>query len=178
VNVNLRFQKGSTIIQTTLRDEAFPELLKLVTQFESDEQISSTQTMAVPISEINSSDDNNQKSAEERIVFTKNWLQKHSPAEAISFLGWETFIERIVILGAIIEASGNDPGWRNADINERFSAARQPIPGNFARDISNAIKGGFVSTVTPRTYAITRSGWLKIHDQIIKRNVAASNQTE
>src|SRR5271170_7174161 len=113
MSVNLRFQKGSTVIQTTLKDEAFPALLKLVTEFESSEPVSTAPAID-PLPGFSNVDDGNKKNTEEKLSFAKNWLKEHSPAEALTFLGWETFPERILVLGALFEASGKDPGWRNA----------------------------------------------------------------
>ncbi|HEY3914216.1 MAG TPA: hypothetical protein VGN61_06990, partial [Verrucomicrobiae bacterium] len=111
MSVNLRFQKGSTVIQTSLRDEAFPELLKLVTDFESQEEVRQAPAESDVLPEWSISNDQNKKSVEERSEFAKKWLSEHSPAETLAFFGWETFPERILALGGLIEASGNNVGW-------------------------------------------------------------------
>jgi hypothetical protein len=109
--------------------------------------------------------------AKMRTGMARTWLSEHSGAEALAKIGWQTFPEKIAILGALHEARGGDPGWRSSDIDTLFKAARETPPGNFARDISNAIKSGIVSPVTPRTYQISKTGWLKLYDGIVQSSV-------
>jgi hypothetical protein len=92
-----------------------------------------------------------------------NWIKEVGPAGALNILGWETGPEKILIVAAFHEAaSGGDEAWRSSDMENRFKEAREPFPSNFSRDIGNAIKQGWITTVTPRTYRVSRSGWNRI----------------
>lgn len=98
----------------------------------------------------------------------RKWLTKHAPAEVLNFLKWDTYPDKILMLGAGHEAGGNGGGWRSSDMEELFAEAREAPPANFPRDISNAIKTGNTRPVTPRTYAISRTGWNRLGEALTK----------
>jgi hypothetical protein len=102
----------------------------------------------------------------------------HSAGEVLTKIGWANFPERILVLGALLEAKGNPPGWRNSDIETQFKAAREAPPSNFARDISAAIKLGLVATETPRTYRVSKTGWLKLYEVIIAAMAAQAQPSK
>jgi hypothetical protein len=56
--------------------------------------------------------------------------------------GWSGNADRIALLAAHHEANGGSEGWKANEIVSKFSEARIPARGNFARDTSNAVKGG------------------------------------
>ena len=92
----------------------------------------------------------------------KEFLKKHSAAELLNRLKWDTFPDKILLLGAYHEARGGVVPWRSSDMEEAFKQAKETPPGNFPRDIKTTIKSSWVHNVTPRTYTITRTGWNKI----------------
>jgi hypothetical protein len=81
---------------------------------------------------------------------------------------WDKKADTILLLGAHYEAKGGGEGWRSADMEIKFSEAKEPFPGNFSRDVITAIKDGFIATVTPRTYKISRTGWNRVGEVISK----------
>lgn len=164
MSIKLRFEKGSLSTQVTLKDEALEPLQKVVFEFLSDEPSTSkgSSVAAVPLEgEVKGLD-------EERLEFARSWFKKHSGAELVTQIGWQNFPERIAVLGAHYEATSSEQSWRSADIESAFKSARIPAPANFARDIGKAINLGIVATVTPRTYRVSRTGWLKLYDGIIR----------
>ncbi len=171
MSIKLSFRKGSLNMEVALKDVALPELMELVTKYQNDEALIDHMPHDEPALEIPSRlgivHGGNAETDDERIAFAKDWLSKHSPSEIISKIKWETFPEKILLMGALHEALGKGEGWRAADIESFFSSARQSPPKNFARDIANAIKITVVATVTPRTYKVSRTGWLRIYDALI-----------
>ncbi len=92
----------------------------------------------------------------------KEFLKDHGAAELLNRLKWDSFPEKILLLGAWYESRGGSTPWRSSDMDETFKQAKESAPRNFPRDIKNAIKSGWIHAETPRTYAITRSGWNRI----------------
>jgi hypothetical protein len=146
--------------QVILTDEAFPKLLELISEHQSDEVVAPTQSgvFADPLA----------NSTGERSVAVKAWLNKHSASEILNKIKWDTNPDKILLMGAFHEAKVDTDSWRSADMETRFGEAKETQPANFPRDISAAIKSGQVATVTPRTYIVSRSGWNKIADAIAK----------
>lgn len=171
MSIKLRFEKGSLVTTVMLKDEALSGLLEILSKYQSDDApppASSTPQERPSITDL--ADPNKERV---RIDTARNWMAEHSAAEALSKIGWPNFSERILILGALIEAKGGDPGWRSSDIENQFRAARETPPSNFARDVSLAIKAGIIATETPRTYSVSKTGWLKLYEAIIQGTVEA-----
>lgn len=179
MSIKLRFDKGSLSTQVVLKDEALPELLKIISEHQSDERSPAVQkaydTPLPPPSVFG--DPLPAGNEDERINFARNWVAQHSPSEILSKIGWDTYPEKIVLMGAKCEIADGE-GWRSADIELQFSSARVAAPGNFARDISVAIRAGFVATVTPRTYRVARTGWLRIYAAIVESTVIEASQSK
>jgi hypothetical protein len=173
MSIKLRFEKGSLSTQVMLKDEAMPELLKVISDYQSDESLPPTPAK-IELGGDTVPDLNDPSKEGQRLAFAQSWLGQHSASEVLTQIGWQTFPERILLLGALHETTDGSTGWRNADIDAKFKAAREHTPGNFARDISNAIKAGIIATVTPRTYKVSKTGWLKIYDAIIKATISKS----
>jgi hypothetical protein len=92
----------------------------------------------------------------------KEFLRDHGAAELLNRLKLESFPEKILLLAAWHEARGGSIPWRSSDMDEAFKLAKDKPPRNFPRDIRNAIKSGWIHNETPRTYAVTRTGWNRI----------------
>jgi len=92
----------------------------------------------------------------------KSALQGLGAAELLNRLKWESYPEKILLLGAWNEAKGGTTPWKSSDMDETFRQAKEKTPGNFPRDIRTAIKSGWIHAETPRTYTVTRTGWNKI----------------
>ena len=92
----------------------------------------------------------------------KSALQALGAAELLNRLKWESYPEKILLLGAWSEAKGGATPWKSSDMDEVFRQAKEKAPGNFPRDIRTAIKAGWIHAETPRTYTVTRTGWNKI----------------
>lgn len=160
MSIELQFKKGSLALRVLLKDEALTELQKIVADYQSDEElpplsaqiVSTTLAPLTPPAPIGG----------DTVAAAKDWLSKHSASEALNLIGWKTYSEKILILGAFHESKGGAEGWRSADMEARFSEARESFPGNFPRDMSSAIKDNLIATVTARTYKVSRTGWNKI----------------
>jgi len=162
--IRLRFEKGSLSTSVVLKDSALPGLMALVAEHQSDDEspppVKTTDGFSIlnPITDPGAAGD--------RAPFVREWMGKHSESEILQQIGWDTFPERILLLGAHYEASGGGEGWSKSDIDYKFSAARVQEPTNFARDISNAIKSGWIAAVTPRTYRVSRTGWNRLAESV------------
>lgn len=165
MSIELQFKKGSLALRVLLKDEALSALQNIVAQYQSDEEVqplssqfvSTVPVVSSPILPATNGDS---------VTAAKDWLSKHSGSEALNLIGWKTNPEKILIMGAFHESKGGAEGWRSADMETRFSEARESFPGNFPRDMSSAIKESLIATVTPRTYKISRTGWNKIADAV------------
>jgi hypothetical protein len=147
-------------LSANLKDEALVSVIQIIQQQRDDSApampVSTVSNLAVQstISEPLGGTD-----SEEAI---KTNLKAHGGAELLNQLKWDSFPEKILLLGAWHEARGGTAPWRSADMDDIFKLAKESPPSNFPRDIKNAIKSGWVHNETPRTYVITRTGWNKI----------------
>lgn len=158
MSIKLRFEKGSLATQVHLKDEALTELNGLVTKYQTDDVPASGVQAVVSATDL-----------ADPSISAKKWLSQHSAPEVLNLVGWKNYPEKIVLLGAFHEAAGAaNEGWRSADIESRFSEARESFTANFARDIKTAIKDGLVATVTPRTYKVSRTGWNRISEAVTR----------
>jgi hypothetical protein len=160
MSIKLRFEKGSLTTQVILKDEAFGGLLDLISKHQSDEAPPSNAPAATFSLEPSLSGDPGAP--------VKQWLARRSAAEVLNMIGWDSNPEKILLLAAFHEASGEDDAWRSADMEARFTEAREGFPANFPRDIRVAIRDGLIATITPRTYRVSRTGWNRISDAITK----------
>lgn len=159
MSIRIRVEKGALVMQAQLGDEALNELNALILKYHVGEAVpSSTDPSATTPS--------NQSG--ERGATVRGWLAKHAPAEVMNLLKWDTYPDKILILGACHEAKGGSEGWKSSDMEKSFAEAKESPPANFPRDIRNAIKSGHVRTVTPRTYAVSRTGWNRLADGLEK----------
>jgi hypothetical protein len=86
----------------------------------------------------------------------------YGAAELLNRLRWDSYPEKILLLGAWFEARGGSVPWKSADMDEVFKQAKEKPPANFPRDVKQAIKAAWIHPVTPRTYSVTRTGWNKL----------------
>ncbi|MGB8367756.1 MAG: hypothetical protein ACLPYZ_14785 [Limisphaerales bacterium] len=161
MSVKLRFEKGSLVTQVVLKDGALLGLNKIVSEFQSDEAVS-----AAPFHSIGDPSPNQPGDPSGTV---KEWLKSHGAAESLNLIDWKTGPEKILLLGAFHESRGKaNESWRSADMETRFTEANEAFPKNFPRDIKTAVKSGFIATITPRTYNVSRTGWNKLAAAIAK----------
>lgn len=158
MSIKIRLEAPGLVMQAQLNDAALSEAIALIQKHRIEEASLPTDQPIVAA--------NNQVGEKESTVRT--WLAKHAPAEVLNLLKLDTYPEKIVILGACHEARGNGEGWRSADMEKLFSEAKEAPPANFPRDIRNAIKSGDIRPVTPRTYAVSRTGWNRLAEALAK----------
>src|ERR1700737_1066952 len=63
----------------------------------------------------------------------KEWLRAHGAAELLNRFKWDTYPEKILLLGAWYESRGGETPWRSADMDETFKQAKEKPPNNFPR---------------------------------------------
>ncbi len=160
MSIKLRFEHPSMQMQAVLKDEALVELLTFITTHKSDEVASAVPPAFDPHSIAG------QPAGGQQGV--KSWLSKHSAAEILNKIKWDTNPDKILLMGAFHESKVETESWRSADMETRFGEAKDTPPANFPRDIAAAIKSGLIASVTPRTYTVSRTGWNKIADAIAK----------
>ena len=166
MSIKLRFEHPSIQMQAILKDDSLMDLLKFITDHKSDEV--PTPTPAAQFDSLTPANLLLVDSSGDRTGSVKAWLNKHSPAEIFNMIKWDTNPEKILLMGAFHESKTETDSWRSADMEARFVEAKDTRPSNFPRDIANGIKAGFITTVTPRTYIVSRTGWNKIADAIAK----------
>lgn len=166
MSINIIVKATGLNIVANLKDEALASLIQLV-QANRDDSVSQTASFQregvgaallasfpTPLAGTFTGDNN------ENAV--KEFLKVHGAAELLNRLQWESYPEKILLLGAWHEARGGSTPWRSADMDEIFKQAKEKPPANFPRDIKNTIKSAWVHNETPRTYTVTRTGWNKI----------------
>lgn len=143
-------------ISATVKDEALPKLIELSQEFRDEEgpvqqtvEPSATTAKAAPFT----------GNSEEAV---KAYLKDYGAAELLNRLRWDSYPEKILLLGAWFEARGGSIPWKSADMDEVFKQAKEKPPANFPRDVKQAIKAAWIHPVTPRTYSVTRTGWNKL----------------
>ena len=167
------FAPGITSFSANLKDEALPELFRLVQELRDDSV--APQVAAIPpetpmpslpaVAAVTPAGNPPLTSGNEAKV--KDWLKAHGAAELLNVLKkWDSFYEKIVLLATWHESRGLHTPWKSADIVEVFNQAKEKAPTNFPRDISRAIQSGLVHAESARTYSVTRSGWNKIAQEI------------
>jgi hypothetical protein len=157
MSIKIRLEASGLVMQAQLTDEALGEVIALIQKHRVEE---------APPPETPSGTTSSQLGDREAGV--RAWLAGHAPAEVINLLKWENYPDKILILGACHEARGAGEGWRSADMGRLFGEAKESPPANFPREIRNAIKAGDIRPVTPRTYAVSRTGWNKLAEALAK----------
>ncbi len=159
MGIKIVVQAPGLNISANLKDEALVAIVQLIQQ-QRDDAIPAPITSASPSSVAipNSGDSILGDETNETIKTLKTW----GGAELLNRISWDSFPEKILLLGAWHEARGGTTPWRSADMDEIFRLAKESPPSNFPRDIRNAIKSGWIHNETPRTYVVTRTGWNKI----------------
>ena len=157
MSIKILLEAPGLVMQAQLKDEDLGELIALMQKNRNEE-------IPPPVAEqpVIASNNHDKESS------VREMLAKHAPAEVLNLLKWDTFQDKILILGACHEARGGGEGWRSADMEKLFAEAKESPPANFPRDISKAIKGGDIRPVTPRTYAVSRTGWNKLSEALNK----------
>jgi hypothetical protein len=159
MSIKIRLEAPGLLMQAQLDDAALSEVIALIQKHRLEEE--SVLPAENPIVAAT-----NQAGDKESTV--RAWLAKHAPAEVLNLLKWDTYPDKILILGGCHEARGGGEGWRSADMEKLFAEAKESLPANFPRDIRSAIKGGDIRPVTPRTYAISRTGWNRLGEALTK----------
>lgn len=150
-------------LQAFLREEALPQIIKLTQEFRDDKALAES---AVPVADRSGQSAASVPPATQQAVMSK--LKSYAAGELLNRLAVKTFQEKIVLIGAWHEAQGGHTPWKSRDMEGAFAKAKEQPPRNFARDISKAVKAGWVHAVTPRTYAVTRTGWNWIAEALQK----------
>lgn len=159
MSIKIRLEAPGLVMQAQLKDEALGDAIFLIQKHRVEEDPQPPTEPTGVSTAIHGGD-------KESTV--RAWLAKHAPAEALNFLKWDTYPDKILIFGAFYESRGGGEGWRSSDMEKLFAEAKEGQPGNFPRDIRTAIKSGDIRSVTPRTYAISRTGWNRLGDALIK----------
>jgi len=166
MSIQVTLRASGLNIMASLKDEALVSLIKLV----QDNRDDSVPQAVIAQSPSGRTDVSSETVATMAGSFTgpssessiKDWLKCHGAAELLNRFKWDSYPEKILLLGAWHEARGGSSPWRSSDMDETFSQAKEKSPGNFPRDIRTAIKTGLIHAETPRTYMVTRTGWNKI----------------
>lgn len=155
----ITIQASGLNISANLKEEALVAIMQLVQQHRDD---SNPSPPSAPVAGHTSPSAPNGDTATDSEENIKATLKTHGGAELLNQLKWDSFPEKILLLGAWHEARGGTTPWRSADMDDTFKLAKEGCPANFPRDIKNAIRSGWIHNETPRTYVVTRTGWNKI----------------
>jgi hypothetical protein len=160
MSIKIVIQASGLNLSASLKDEALATILQLI-QEKREDSIAATPNPAAPAlgGQGAVAEGSLGNGSEESM---KAMLNERGGAELLNQLKWDSFPEKILLLGAWHEARGGTTPWRSADMDATFTLAKEGAPSNFPRDIKSAIKSGWIHAETPRTYVVTRTGWNKI----------------
>ena len=170
MSIQITVRAAGLNITANLKDESLVSIIKLVQDNRDDTAPQATTTPTL-MGRLETSNDappalTGSFTGSNSEAAIKEWLKSHGAAELLNRFKWDSYPEKILLLGAWHESRGGNSPWRSADMDETFSQAKEKTPGNFPRDIRNAIKSGLIHAETPRTYMVTRTGWNKIGQAI------------
>lgn len=163
MSIKITIAAGALKTEALLKDAAYGELMQFVFRHQDGAAEPQQDAKQPPAHAISQGDLSKRESS---LDATCKWLAQHTASEVLNRIGWKTNPEKILLLGAFHEANGGEPGWRSAEMTERFNQAREDFPKNFSRDIGIAVEGGLIGAVTARSYKVGRVGWNKIADAI------------
>ena len=164
MSIKVILQAPGLNLQASVKDEALGELIKITQEYRDQEAALAAAGSARAI-ETSGSAALAAIGDEEAV---KARLSSYGAAELLNQVRWETYPEKILLLGAWYEARGGSAPWKSADMDAVFRQAKEGAPSNFPRDIKVAIKSGWIHTHTPRTYSVTRTGWNRVSDALSK----------
>ena len=155
MSIQITIRAPGLNISASLKDDSLAGLIQLVQENREDtiaqvEAPASTDKLAVPLPGHDSEET------------AKNLLRGFGAAELLNRVKWDTYPEKILLLGAWHESRDGVTPWRSSDMDETFKQAKEKPPNNCPRDIKTAIKSGLIHAETPRTYVVTRTGWNKV----------------
>ena len=167
MSIKVIIQARGLNLQAAVTDDALPELITITQKFR--DQDATASAAGLPPSQSGGKETANGPIAatlNEEMIRTQ--LASHGAAELLNQLRWDTYPEKILLLGAWHEARGGSTPWKSSDMDSVFRQAKEGAPSNFPRDIKVAIKSGWINTHTPRTYSVTRTGWNRLADAMSK----------
>lgn len=147
-------------LSAVLKDEALAKIIELTQEFRDD---SKSDIAAAPVGNSEPKGASLIGSSEDAV---KAHLKDFAAAELLNRLRWDSYPEKILLLGAWFEARGGSIPWKSADMDDIFKQAKEKPPANFPRDVRQAIKAAWIHPITPRTYSVTRSGWNKLAEAL------------
>jgi len=164
MSIKISISAAGLNVAATLKDEALPKLIQLSQEFRDD--------VGPPVEHSARSGAPHEKdalpgSSSEDAV--KAFLKEYGAAELLNRLRWDSYPEKILLLSAWFEARGGTVPWKSADMDEVFKQAKEKPPANFPRDIKQAIKAAWIHPITPRTYAVTRTGWNRLTEALTSK---------
>lgn len=165
MSIKLIIQAPGLNLQAAVTDEALAELITLTQKFRDPDAAAAGTVTQSSLGTPSESTTTGSSLGEESL---RARLTAFGAAELLNQLRWDTYPEKILLLGAWHEARGGTTPWKSADMDSVFRQAKEGTPSNFPRDIKVAIKSGWIHTHTPRTYSITRTGWNKLADALSK----------
>lgn len=166
MGIKIIIQAPGLNLQAAVTDDALPELIMITQKFRDQDAASSTGAAALPAAGKEPPSITTGGPLSEDMLKTR--LGSYGAAELLNQLQWDTYPEKILILGAWCEARGGATPWKSSDMDAVFRQAKEAPPSNFPRDIKTAIKAGWIHTHTPRTYSVTRTGWNRVAEAVSK----------
>jgi hypothetical protein len=165
MSIKVIIQAPGLNLQAAVTDDALPELITITQKFR-DQDATSSSAAGPPAAPGREPANGTGGPLSEDMLKTR--LGSYGAAELLNQLQWDTYPEKILLLGAWHEARGGSTPWKSSDMDSVFRQAKEGAPSNFPRDIKVAIKSGWIHTHTPRTYSVTRTGWNRLADGLSK----------
>lgn len=164
MSIKVILQAPGLNLQASVKDEALGELIKITQEYRDQDAVLAGGGSAAPTDLLASV--TQAAIGDEEAVRAR--LGIYGAAELLNQMRWETYPEKILLLGAWHEARGGSTPWKSSDMDSVFRQAKEGAPSNFPRDIKVAIKSGWIQSHTPRTYSVTRTGWNRVADALSK----------
>lgn len=169
MSIKLLIHAPGLNLQAAVTDDALAELIAIMQKYrDQDTSAAAPATAQGAAALATPSAANGSPAALANEETLKAQLVNYGAAELLNHIRWDTYPEKILLLGAWHEAKGGNTPWKSADMDSVFRQAKESAPSNFPRDIKVAIKSGWIATHTPRTYSVTRTGWNRLADSLSK----------
>lgn len=169
MSIKVIIQAPGLNLQAVVTDDALTELITITQKFRDPDTVATAAGLTT-LPAANEPVTNGSSTATGNEQFLKARLTSLGAAELLNQLRWDTYPEKILLLGAWHEARGASTPWKSSDMDSVFRQAKEGAPSNFPRDIKVAIKSGWIQTHTPRTYSVTRTGWNRLAEALSKLN--------
>src|SRR5260221_12662131 len=144
MSIQISIKATGLNLSANLRDDSLAALIQLV-QENRDESVASPSSLtdvAAGIANTPIADAPRPLTGHNNEQAIKELLKDHGAAELLNRLKWDSFPEKILLLGAWYEARGGANPWRRSELGETFNEAQENPAPDFPPELKKPLKHG------------------------------------